>query len=106
MHAARLEEPKTHGARQYAEMIRTCFDPPIGIGIASGYPRFEVGLSVRSKVARVLIVDDEDNQVRALTIGLRLEGFEVGVARDAESALHVLKIERRSSPQTSLSWTS
>jgi DNA-binding NtrC family response regulator len=44
-------------------------------------------------VARVLIVDDEDNQVRALTIGLRLEGFEVGIARDAESALQVLKIE-------------
>jgi DNA-binding response OmpR family regulator len=44
-------------------------------------------------VARVLIVDDEDNQVRALTIGLRLEGFEVGVARDAESALQVLRIE-------------
>jgi DNA-binding response OmpR family regulator len=43
--------------------------------------------------ARVLIVDDEENQVRALTIGLRLEGFEVGVARDAESALHVLRIE-------------
>jgi DNA-binding response OmpR family regulator len=44
-------------------------------------------------MARVLIVDDEDNQVRALTIGLRLEGFEVGVARDAESALRVLQIE-------------
>jgi DNA-binding response OmpR family regulator len=44
-------------------------------------------------VARVLIVDDEENQVRALTIGLRLEGFEVGVARDAESALHVLRVE-------------
>jgi DNA-binding response OmpR family regulator len=44
-------------------------------------------------VARVLIVDDEENQVRALTIGLRLEGFEIGVARDAESALQVLRIE-------------
>jgi DNA-binding response OmpR family regulator len=44
-------------------------------------------------VARVLIVDDEENQVRALTIGLRLEGFEVGVARDADSALQVLGIE-------------
>jgi DNA-binding NtrC family response regulator len=44
-------------------------------------------------VARVLIVDDEDNQVRTLTIGLRLEGFEVAVARDAESALHMLEVE-------------
>jgi len=41
-------------------------------------------------VARVLIVDDEDNQVRALTIGLRLEGFDVAVARDAEGALNHL----------------
>ena len=44
-------------------------------------------------MARVLIVDDEENQMRTLTIGLRLEGFEVGVARDAESALHVLRVE-------------
>jgi DNA-binding response OmpR family regulator len=44
-------------------------------------------------VARVLIVDDEENQMRTLTIGLRLEGFEVGVARDAESALQVLRLE-------------
>jgi DNA-binding NtrC family response regulator len=44
-------------------------------------------------VARVLIVDDEDNQVRTLTIGLRLEGFEVTVARDAESALHMLEVD-------------
>jgi DNA-binding NtrC family response regulator len=44
-------------------------------------------------VARVLIVDDEDNQVRSLTIGLRLEGFEVVVARDAENALHMLEAD-------------
>jgi DNA-binding NtrC family response regulator len=43
-------------------------------------------------VARVLIVDDEDNQVRALTIGLRLEGFEVALARDAEGALNHLAV--------------
>jgi DNA-binding response OmpR family regulator len=45
-------------------------------------------------VARVLIVDDEENQVRALTIGLRLEGFEVIVARDADAAVQLLKTER------------
>jgi DNA-binding NtrC family response regulator len=44
-------------------------------------------------LARVLIVDDEDNQVRSLTIGLRLEGFEVVVARDAENALHMLEAD-------------
>jgi DNA-binding response OmpR family regulator len=63
----------------------------------AGHPYCYVGLlaEVRPEVhlARVLIVDDEENQVRALTIGLRLEGFEVGVARDAEGALHVLQVE-------------
>ncbi len=44
-------------------------------------------------MARVLIVDDEENQVRALTIGLRLEGFEVSVARDADAAVQLLKTE-------------
>jgi DNA-binding response OmpR family regulator len=44
-------------------------------------------------VARVMIVDDEENQVRALTIGLRLEGFDVNVARDAEAAIQLLKTE-------------
>jgi DNA-binding response OmpR family regulator len=42
-------------------------------------------------VSRVLIVDDEDNLVRTLTIGLRLEGFEVAIARDAEGALQSLE---------------
>ncbi len=42
-------------------------------------------------MARILIVDDEANQVRSLTIGLRLEGFEVAVARDADSALQMLE---------------
>jgi DNA-binding response OmpR family regulator len=40
-----------------------------------------------------MIVDDEENQVRALTIGLRLEGFEVTVARDADAAVQLLKTE-------------
>lgn len=44
-------------------------------------------------MARILIVDDEENQVRALAIGLRLEGFEVFTAREAESALFLLGSE-------------
>ena len=44
-------------------------------------------------MARVLIVDDEENQVRALAIGLRLEGFEVATAREAEGALAQLQDE-------------
>ena len=38
-------------------------------------------------MARVLVVDDEANHVRVLSIGLRIEGFEVTTATDAESAL-------------------
>ncbi len=41
-------------------------------------------------MARVLVVDDEDNQVRVLAIGLRLEGFEVETARSGELALAAL----------------
>jgi DNA-binding response OmpR family regulator len=37
--------------------------------------------------ARILVVDDEANQGRALAIGLRLEGFDVATALDAEAAL-------------------
>ena len=37
--------------------------------------------------ARILIVDDEENQRRALAIALRLEGFEVQEAADGEAAL-------------------
>ncbi len=44
-------------------------------------------------MARVLIVDDEENQVRALAIGLRLEGFDVSTAREAEAALAALALE-------------
>jgi CheY-like chemotaxis protein len=39
---------------------------------------------------RVLIVDDELNQRRALSIGLRMEGFEVETAGGANEALVVL----------------
>jgi DNA-binding response OmpR family regulator len=41
-------------------------------------------------VPRVLIVDDEENQRRALSIGLRLEGFDVVVAGSSQEALTTL----------------
>jgi DNA-binding response OmpR family regulator len=41
-------------------------------------------------LAKVLVVDDEVNQARALEIGLRLEGFEVSSALEAETALRTL----------------
>jgi DNA-binding response OmpR family regulator len=40
-----------------------------------------------------LVVDDEENQVRVLAIGLRLEGFEVLTARSADTAFDVLARE-------------
>ncbi len=43
--------------------------------------------------ARILIVDDEDNHRKSLSIGLRLEGFEVVEAGDGEHALEVLERE-------------
>lgn len=39
---------------------------------------------------RVLIVDDEENQRKTLSIGLRLEGFEVVAAGSAEDAMRLL----------------
>src|SRR4051812_28743964 len=39
---------------------------------------------------RVLIVDDEENQRKTLSIGLRLEGFEVVAAANGEEALRLL----------------
>jgi len=41
-------------------------------------------------VPRVLIVDDEENQRRTLSIGLRLEGFDVVVASSSQEALVAL----------------
>jgi DNA-binding response OmpR family regulator len=38
----------------------------------------------------VLIVDDEENQRRTLSIGLRLEGFDVLVAGSSQEALQAL----------------
>lgn len=42
---------------------------------------------------RILIVDDELNHRRALTISLRMEGYEVLEAADGQSALEVLGTE-------------
>jgi CheY-like chemotaxis protein len=39
---------------------------------------------------RVLVVDDEENQRRALSIGLKLDGFDVVMAASAAEALRVL----------------
>ena len=44
-------------------------------------------------VQRVLIVDDETNHRRALSISLRMEGYEVLEAADGQSALEVLAVE-------------
>jgi two-component system response regulator GlrR len=41
-------------------------------------------------VPRVLVVDDEANCLRVLAMGLRLEGFDVLTAKDAEDALRTL----------------
>jgi DNA-binding response OmpR family regulator len=41
--------------------------------------------------ARILIVDDEENQRKSLAIGLRLEGYDVFEAGDGEEALAVLE---------------
>jgi DNA-binding response OmpR family regulator len=40
---------------------------------------------------RVLVVDDETNHARVMAIGLRIEGFEVETAKDADSALGMLE---------------
>ena len=39
---------------------------------------------------RILVVDDEANQARVMAIGLRVEGFDVETACDADSALSLL----------------
>ncbi len=45
-------------------------------------------------MARILVVDDEENHRRTLAIGLRLEGFEVLEAQDGEHALEILESEQ------------
>src|SRR3954453_5705144 len=44
----------------------------------------------RCALTRVLIVDDEENQRRTLSIGLKLDGFEGSVASSASEALRRL----------------
>jgi DNA-binding response OmpR family regulator len=39
---------------------------------------------------RLLVVDDEANHARVMAIGLRIEGFDVETAADADSALTLL----------------
>lgn len=43
---------------------------------------------------RVLVVDDESNHARVMAIGLRVEGFDVETAPDADGALRRLADER------------
>jgi DNA-binding response OmpR family regulator len=43
---------------------------------------------------RILVVDDEANHNRVIAIGLRVEGFEVETAADADEALMLLAAER------------
>ena len=41
-------------------------------------------------VPKVLVVDDEANHARVMAIGLRIEGFEVETATNADAALSLL----------------
>lgn len=62
-----------------------------GVGgprIASGYA--QQSLRRGFHLPRVLIVDDEENQRRTLSIGLKLDGFEVSVASSSAEALRRL----------------
>ncbi len=43
-----------------------------------------------STVPRILVVDDDANQARVTAIGLRIEGFDVETAEDADGALGLL----------------
>jgi DNA-binding response OmpR family regulator len=43
-----------------------------------------------SAVPRILVVDDASNQARVTAIGLRIEGFDVETAQDADGALGLL----------------
>jgi len=50
-------------------------------------------------VARVLVVDDEENQVRMLVAALRVEGFEASGTRDPDAVMDIL---RRDPPDVAL----
>jgi DNA-binding response OmpR family regulator len=47
---------------------------------------------VERAMPRVLVVDDEPNHVRVLSIGLKIEGFDVTTAENAASALASLDV--------------
>jgi len=42
---------------------------------------------------RLLVVEDDPNHARVTAIGLRVEGFEVEVAQNAEAALELMKAQ-------------
>jgi len=44
----------------------------------------------QDRAAKVLVVDDETDHACVLAIGLRIEGFEVETASDAEGAVSSL----------------
>ena len=44
-------------------------------------------------MTRILVVDDEQNQLQTLAIGLRSNGFEVSIASTASEALDILARE-------------
>jgi DNA-binding response OmpR family regulator len=44
-------------------------------------------------VPRVLVVDDEANHARVIAIGLRIEGFDVETAVNADGALRMLEAQ-------------
>ena len=56
--------------------------------------RSDDGSFGRARIVRVLIVDDEANQLRARSIGLSLDGFEVAVAETSVQALQLLAEEK------------
>jgi two-component system response regulator RegX3 len=59
--------------------------PPAG---AAGAPA-EAGRAPAAPTTSILLVEDEDSFIEALTIGLGREGFRVSVARDGAEALEV-----------------
>jgi DNA-binding response OmpR family regulator len=53
------------------------------------------GLPLPGAVARILIVDDEENQRRSLALGLAAEGFDCLEAESGEVALRAFRPELR-----------
>jgi DNA-binding response OmpR family regulator len=53
-------------------------------------PMARVLLAHANVLSRILLVDDEADHTRLMAIGLRVEGFEVETASNAEGALRLL----------------